>query len=130
MTYVATIRVLPKAEVRDPQGEAVRAALRSLGLSVSDVRTGKEIVVTFDAADERAALEAVRVMGTELLANPVIEDYAYELKHVGAELPSEDAPQERDPIFDLAGAASFEPAPVDDVVYGKQKNASARDSRR
>jgi phosphoribosylformylglycinamidine synthase len=80
MIFVATIRVLPKSEVRDPQGEAVRGALRSLGLSVSDVRTGKEIVVTFDAADEKAAREAVRVMGTELLANPVIEDYAYELK--------------------------------------------------
>jgi phosphoribosylformylglycinamidine synthase PurS subunit len=80
MIFVATIRVLPKSEVRDPQGEAVRGALRSLGLSVSDVRTGKEIVVTFDAPDEKAAREAVRVMGTELLANPVIEDYAYELK--------------------------------------------------
>lgn len=80
MTFTATIRVFPKTEVRDPQGEAIRGALRSLGLVVSDVRTGKEIVVTFDAADERAALDAVRVMGNELLANPVIEDYAYELK--------------------------------------------------
>jgi len=78
--FVATIRVLPKAEVRDPQGEAVRGALRSLGLSVSDVRTGKEVVVTFEAASEVAAREAVRLMGNELLANPVIEDYAYELK--------------------------------------------------
>jgi len=79
MMFVATIRVLPKAEVRDPQGEAVRGALRSLGLAVSDVRTGKEIVVTFDAADEAVAREAVRLMGNELLANPVIEDYTYEL---------------------------------------------------
>ncbi|HUG05606.1 MAG TPA: phosphoribosylformylglycinamidine synthase subunit PurS [Candidatus Limnocylindria bacterium] len=79
MTYVATIRVLPKAEVRDPQGEAIRGALRSLGLKVSDVRTGKEIVVTFDAADEGAARDAVRLMGSELLANPVIEDYTFEL---------------------------------------------------
>jgi phosphoribosylformylglycinamidine synthase PurS subunit len=80
MTFVATIRVFPKSEVRDPQGEAVRSALRSLGLAVSDVRTGKEIVVTFDAADEVAARDAVRLMGNELLANPVIEDYAYDLK--------------------------------------------------
>jgi phosphoribosylformylglycinamidine synthase len=80
MIYVATIRVLPKAEVRDPQGEAVRGALRSLGLAVSDVRTGKEIVVTFEAADEKSAQDAVRVMGKELLANPVIENYAYEIK--------------------------------------------------
>ncbi len=78
--FTATIQVRPKAEVRDPQGEAVRGALRALGLHVSEVRTGKEIVVTFEAADERAAREAVRLMGSELLANPVIEDYAFELR--------------------------------------------------
>ena len=80
MKYVATLHVRPKAEVRDPQGEAVAGALRSLGVSVTAVRTGKEIVVTFDAPDEGAANESVRTMGNELLANPVIEDYSYELK--------------------------------------------------
>jgi len=121
MTFVATIRVLPKAEVRDPQGEAVRGALRSLGLAVSDVRTGKEIVVTFEAADETAARDAVRLMGTELLANPVIEDYTYELESVARQATSTAASPQRDPLFDLEGAASFEPAPVDDVVYGELK---------
>ena len=80
MRYVATFHVRPKAEVRDPQGEAVRGALRSLGQDVSNVRTGKEIVVTFEASDEGAALEAVRVMGNELLANPVVEEFHYEIK--------------------------------------------------
>jgi len=80
MTYTATIRVFPKSEVRDPQGDAVRGALRSLGLAVSDVRTGKEIVVTFDAADDAAARDAVSLMGGELLANPVIEYYEFDLK--------------------------------------------------
>ena len=79
MTFTATIRVFPKSGVRDPQGEAIRGALRSLGLAVSDVRTGKEIVVTFEAADEAAALEAIGRMGRELLANPVIEQYEFEL---------------------------------------------------
>ena len=82
MRYVATLHVRPKGEVRDPQGEAVSAALRALGLAVSAVRTGKEIVVTFDSADEAAANDAVRTMGNELLANPVIEDYSYELKEL------------------------------------------------
>jgi phosphoribosylformylglycinamidine synthase subunit PurS len=124
MIFVATIRVLPKAEVRDPQGEAVRGALRSLGLAVSDVRTGKEIVVTFEAASEVAAREAVRLMGNELLANPVIEDYAYELKEVVAPAPAETAP--RDPAFDLAGAGAFEPASVDDIVYGEREQTGER----
>jgi len=59
--------------------EGGRGALRSLGLAVSDVRTGKEIVVTFDAEDEPTALEAVSRMGRELLANPVIEQYEFSL---------------------------------------------------
>ncbi len=80
MRFVATFHVRPKAEVRDPQGEAVSSALRSLGADVASVRTGKEIVVTFDAADARAADEAVRQMGNELLANPVIEEFSIDLK--------------------------------------------------
>ena len=79
MRYVATIHVRPKSEVRDPQGDAIRAALSSLGLGVASVRTGKEIVVTFDAADERAARTAADTMGKELLANPVVEDFRVEL---------------------------------------------------
>ncbi len=43
------------------------------------MRTGKEIVVTFDAADEATARRATDTMGKELLANPVIEDFSVEL---------------------------------------------------
>ena len=75
MRFVARVLVRPKPEVRDPQGEAVLAALRSLGHDVTNVRTGKEIVVTFSAADESAAREAAERMGDQLLANPVIESY-------------------------------------------------------
>ena len=77
--FTATIHVRPKGEVRDPQGEAVAGALRALGFEVADVRTGKEIVVRFSAADEASAREAARTMGDQLLANPVIEDYEIEL---------------------------------------------------
>lgn len=77
--YTATIHVRPKGEVRDPQGEAVAGALRALGFDVADVRTGKEIVVRFSAADEAAARGAAQTMGDQLLANPVIEDYEVEL---------------------------------------------------
>lgn len=79
MRFVARVLVRPKAEVRDPQGEAVFAALRSLGHDVALVRTGKEIVVTFEAADERSAREAAERMGDQLLANPVIESYEVEV---------------------------------------------------
>ena len=82
MRYVARLHVRPKDDIRDPQGEAVTGALRSLGLDVANVRTGKELIVTFDAADEDSANDAVRTMGQELLANPVIEVYEYELKEL------------------------------------------------
>ena len=82
MRFLATFHVRPKSEVRDQQGEAVGAALRSLGVQVARVRTGKEIVVTFDANDEAAARDAVARMGNELLANPVIDDFVYDLKEL------------------------------------------------
>ena len=77
--FVATIHVRPKVEIRDPQGEAVAAALRSLGLAVDDVRTGKEIVVRFTASGLPEAGAIAQRMGDELLANPVIEDYSVEV---------------------------------------------------
>jgi len=80
MNFVATIHVRPKAQVRDPQGEAIAGALRALGVEVADVRAGKEIVVRFDAVDAAAAAAAAQSMGDQLLANPVIEDYAVDLK--------------------------------------------------
>jgi phosphoribosylformylglycinamidine synthase len=72
--------VRPKGEVRDPQGEAVLAALRSLGHDVTEVRTGKEIVVSFEATDEGAARAAAARMGDQLLANPVIEEFEVDVE--------------------------------------------------
>ena len=79
MKFVATIRVRPKAEIRDPQGEAIAGALRSLGADVADVRTGKEIIVRFIAPDENAARTAATKMGDQLLANPVIEEFVVQV---------------------------------------------------
>ncbi len=65
--------------MRDPQGDAVAAALRSIGLAVDGVRMGKEIVVRFEAQDQAKAKEVTTTMGRELLANPVVEDFTVEL---------------------------------------------------
>jgi phosphoribosylformylglycinamidine synthase PurS subunit len=77
--FTATIRVRPRQEVRDPEGDAVAAALRSIGLGTTGVRIGKEIVVRYEAADRAAALADAERMGRELLANPVVEDFTVEL---------------------------------------------------
>src|SRR5256714_11417061 len=80
MRFVARVLVRPKAEVRDPQGEAIHAALRSLGHEVAEVRTGKEILVTFEAANEETARVSAERMGDQLLANPVIESYSVQVE--------------------------------------------------
>jgi phosphoribosylformylglycinamidine synthase PurS subunit len=76
----ARIRITLKNGVLDPQGKAIQNALGSLGFaSVSDVRQGKYIEIDLAATDEAAARAEVDRMCRELLANTVIEDYAFEL---------------------------------------------------
>ncbi|MCY0875722.1 MAG: phosphoribosylformylglycinamidine synthase subunit PurS [Firmicutes bacterium] len=78
--YKAAIHVTLKASVLDPQGAAVTKALHALGYQdVQDVRVGKFIEVALAAADETSARDAVARMCEQLLTNPVIESYTYEL---------------------------------------------------
>jgi phosphoribosylformylglycinamidine synthase len=59
----------------DPQGKAIESALPAMGwTNVSDVRVGKDIVLTVDADTEDAARRQVEEMSRRLLSNPVIED--------------------------------------------------------
>jgi phosphoribosylformylglycinamidine synthase subunit PurS len=75
----AHVEVTLKAGIRDPQGQAIESALASLGFpGVANVRVGKQI--TFELPGPRAEAErAVAAMCEKLLANPVIEDYAFRL---------------------------------------------------
>ncbi|MBB5220500.1 phosphoribosylformylglycinamidine synthase [Amaricoccus macauensis] len=76
----ARVHVTLKPGVLDPQGEAVRHALGSLGFDgVGEVRIGKVIEVELDGADPAAAEGRVREMCEKLLANTVIENYAVEI---------------------------------------------------
>jgi len=76
----ARIRITLKNGVLDPQGKAIQNALSGLGFKgVEEVRQGKYIEVDLAAADEAAARAEVEKMCQELLANTVIEDYAFEL---------------------------------------------------
>jgi len=76
----ARVHVMLKNGVLDPQGEAVRHALGTLGFSgVKGVRQGKVIELTL-AGDDRAAAEVeVANMCETLLANTVIEQYEVEI---------------------------------------------------
>ncbi len=76
----ARVHVTLKPGVLDPQGEAVRHALGSLGFDgVGEVRIGKVIEVELADTDAAAARTRVGEMCEKLLANTVIEAYAIEL---------------------------------------------------
>lgn len=73
----ARVEVMLKDGVLDPQGEAVRHALATLGFTgVEGVRQGKLIEIDLAATDRAAAEAEVRAMCEKLLANTVIEKYA------------------------------------------------------
>ena len=76
----ARVHVMLKDGVLDPQGEAVRHALGTLGFSgVEGVRQGKVIELDLVAIDRTAAEVEVRAMCEKLLANTVIEKYTVEI---------------------------------------------------
>jgi phosphoribosylformylglycinamidine synthase subunit PurS len=77
----ARIKITLKNGVLDPQGKAIGHALESLGFSgIDDVRQGKYIEVKLNETDPQKARDAVERMCKELLANTVIENYAFELE--------------------------------------------------
>jgi phosphoribosylformylglycinamidine synthase len=76
----ARIKITLKHGVLDPQGKAIQNALGSLGFAgISEVRQGKYIEIDLAETDKAAAEAAVERMCKELLANTVIENYAFEL---------------------------------------------------
>ncbi len=77
----AKVHVTLKPGILDPQGRAIRHSLETLGFSlVNDVRVGKFLEIELDERDSAQAEERVKAMCEALLANPVIEDYRYELE--------------------------------------------------
>jgi phosphoribosylformylglycinamidine synthase PurS subunit len=76
----AHVWVMPKRTVLDPQGQAIQHALSSLGFnSVRDVRQGKLFVLEMDGATREAAETQVERLAREVLTNPVIEEFRYEI---------------------------------------------------
>lgn len=81
--YKATIYVTLKESVLDPQGVAVQGTLHALGYqAVSDVRIGKRMEVLIDAKDRQEAETQIAEICEKVLANPVIENFRFELEEV------------------------------------------------
>ena len=81
--YQAQIYVTLRPSVLDPAGTAVQSGLSHLGYdTVGQVRIGKYIELTLIAENEAAASEQVDRMCDQLLANPVVENYRFDLKQI------------------------------------------------
>lgn len=79
-TYQARIYVTLRPSVLDPAGTAVQSGLKQMGYdNVEQVRIGKYVELTLTAPDEAAAHTQLDRICDQLLANPVIENYRFEL---------------------------------------------------
>jgi phosphoribosylformylglycinamidine synthase len=83
MKFKAEIDVMPLKELLDPQGKAVGAGMKNLGLTeIHDVRIGKHISLEFEAATKEAATEKVEQACKKLLANQIMESYKFEVSEL------------------------------------------------
>ena len=74
------VQVMLRPDILDPQGKAIGNALAALGFGgVDEVRQGKLIELALAETNPARAREQVEAMCKQLLANPVIEDYAIEV---------------------------------------------------
>ncbi len=80
MKFVAEIDIMPHKELLDPQGKAVVNNLSHLDLSgVTDVRIGRHVTMSLDAATEEEARQTVDTACRKLLANVIVETFTFSL---------------------------------------------------
>ena len=73
------VSIMPRDGILDPQGRAVESALPQLeASSVSGVRVGRRVELAVEAADAAAAEAIVERLATDLLANPLVEQWRIE----------------------------------------------------
>ncbi len=78
MKFLFYINVMPLKALLDPQGKAVTARLRTMGMkTVLDARIGKHMELSVEAKDLKAAEAIVERACKEMLHNPIMESYEY-----------------------------------------------------
>jgi phosphoribosylformylglycinamidine synthase subunit PurS len=76
----AHVWVMLKSTVLDPQGQTIHHALSSLGYSeIQGVRQGKFFVLELNGMSQDDAKKKVEKIAREVLTNPVIEEFRYEI---------------------------------------------------
>jgi phosphoribosylformylglycinamidine synthase len=83
MQYRCEVYIRPRADILDPQGDAVHKALANLSFNgVSEVKVGKYLILKLDAENADDARSLVNDMCGKLLANPITEDYELKVSEV------------------------------------------------
>ncbi|MCB9188096.1 MAG: phosphoribosylformylglycinamidine synthase subunit PurS [Flavobacteriales bacterium] len=81
MKFKANIDIMPLEALLDPQGKAVSQSMGNVGLSeITNVRIGKHITLYVDASSKEVAASKVDEACKKLLANQIMESYAFELE--------------------------------------------------
>ncbi len=71
---------MPKRTVLDPQGKTIHHALSGLGFAqVKEVRQGKFFVLDLEGLTREEAQKQVQKISAEVLTNPVIEEFRFEI---------------------------------------------------
>jgi phosphoribosylformylglycinamidine synthase PurS subunit len=91
--FLARVYVTLKPTVNDPQGLTIKGGLHSLGFtSVESVRAGKYMEIRLDGDSRQEAERLLNEMCRQLLANPIIENYRFELEPLPATAPGNQEP--------------------------------------
>lgn len=79
--FQAKVYVTLKESILDPKGTAVKKALKNLEYdNIQEVRIGKVIQLQIDGSDRDKVEVQLKQMCENILTNPVIENYTYELE--------------------------------------------------
>ena len=83
MKFKANIDIMPLETLLDPQGKAVSANMKNVGLNeVSNVRIGKHITLTIEATSKEEASEKVNEACQKILSNQIMESYDFDLEEL------------------------------------------------
>jgi len=81
--YKAKVLIKRRPSILDPQGKAVEKGAQHLGIkNISHTRIDKYIEFLVDLNEQNAAEQEVKLYCSKLLANPIMEDFEFELEKV------------------------------------------------
>jgi len=81
MKFKAEIDIMPLKALLDPQGKTITSNMTNVGIQgVEDVRIGKHIQMSLEAADQNEAESKVEKACKKLLANPIMESFLFQVE--------------------------------------------------